>query len=131
MKRQLIYVELKTGCADRGPAWIGFGEYSKSGRTIYFNDQGFQSCKGRGIGANFHDLESGDEYWISGIKREGGDRHWAGSGIISVDREAVSDYLAMRDFDELDPKRYKMFSPAAGDIRQRVRLLENQTSAPT
>ena len=128
MKHRLLYVELKTGCGDRGPAWIGFGESSKSGKTVYFNDQGFQSCKGRGIGANFYDLESGDQYWISGIKREGGDRHWAGGGIISVDRDAVSDYLSTRDFDELNPKRYRLFSVRSGNVRERIQALENQTA---
>jgi hypothetical protein len=37
MRPELIYVEFKTGYSDRGPAWIGKGEYSKSGRMIYFN----------------------------------------------------------------------------------------------
>jgi len=41
MKRQLediLYIELKTGYSDNGPAWIGRVRYSKSGRTIYFNN---------------------------------------------------------------------------------------------
>ena len=126
MKHRLIYVELKSGHGDRGPAWIGYGEYSKSGRTVYFNDQAFQSSKGRGVGANFHDLESGEGYWISGIKREGGDRHWAGGGVISVDQEALEDYLAVRDFTELDPKRYKLVSLKKGNVRERIQSLENQ-----
>ena len=125
MKHRLIYVELKSGHGDRGPAWIGYGEYSKSGRTVYFNDQAFQSGKGRGIG-NFHDLESGEGYWISGIKREGGDRHWAGGGIISVDRDALDDYLALRDFTELNPRRYKVCSLRKGNIKERIQSLENQ-----
>ena len=128
MKHRLIYVELKSGHGDRGPAWIGYGEYSKSGKTVYFNDQAFQSSKGRGVGANFHDLESGKEYWISGIKREGGDRHWAGGGIISVDQEALADYLTLRDFTELDPKFYKLFTFRKGNIRERIKTLENQDS---
>jgi hypothetical protein len=126
MKRPLIYVELKTGCGDRGPAYIGFGEYSKSKKTVYFNDQAFQSCKGNGIGANFYDLESQDDYWISGIKREGGDRHWAGGGIISVDQEALQDFLATRDLEELDLKQYKLFKSNKGNIKERIQMLENQ-----
>ena len=124
MKCRLLYVELKSRCSDRGPAWIGYGEYSKSGRTIYFNDQAFQSSKGGGIG-NFFDLETGEQYWISGIKREGGDRHWAGGGIISVDLEALENFLALRDFTELDPKFFQTTSLRRGDIRERIQSLEN------
>ncbi len=124
-KSRLIYVELKSGCGDRGPAWIGYGEYSKSGRTIYFNDQAFQSSKGRGI-ANFYDLETGEIYWISGIKREGGDKHWAGGGVISVDQEALEDYLTVRDLTELDPKRYKLVLLKTGNVKERIQALENQ-----
>ena len=126
MNRPLIYVELKTGCGDRGPAYIGFGEYSKSRKTVYFNDQAFQSCKGRGIGANFYDLESEDEYWISGVKNKGGDRHSAGGGIISVDQDALQDFLALRDLEELDSKHYKLFTSNHGDIKERIQMLENQ-----
>ena len=126
MKRRLIYVELKSGLADRGPAWIGYGESSKSGRTIYFNDQAFQSCKGRGIGANYFDLESGDEYWISGIKKEGGDRHWAGGGRIFVHQDAISEYLEIRGYAELDPQDYEVCEVRSGNVKERINALENQ-----
>ena len=33
------YIELKTGYADNGPAWIGNVKESKTGKTIYFNNQ--------------------------------------------------------------------------------------------
>ena len=33
----LKYIELKSGYADDGPAWIGNVKESKSGETIYFN----------------------------------------------------------------------------------------------
>jgi len=128
MKRRLIYVELKSGQSDRGDAWIGYGEFSKSGRTIYFNDQAFRSCKGRGIGANYFDIESNDEYWISGLKREGGDRHWAGGGKIFVHDDAVEEYLQLRGHDELDPQDYEVCAPRTGDIRERINALENQSA---
>lgn len=41
MDRQLLYVELKTGYSDDGPAWIGYVGRSKSGKTLYFNDHAF------------------------------------------------------------------------------------------
>ena len=128
MKHRLIYVELKSGHADNGPAWIGYADTSKSGRTIYFNDRAFQSCKGGGIGSNYFDVESGDEYWISGIKKEGGDRHWAGGGIISVQREAVDEYLQVRGYGQLDLSSYNVVSLVKGNVKDRVQALENRSA---
>jgi len=94
MKDRLVYVELKSGHSDNGPAWIGMAGSSKTGATIYSNGKAFKSLKGSGIGANFFDIETGDEYWISGIKKNNQDRHRAGSGKVAIDRAVVSNYLA-------------------------------------
>ncbi len=91
MIHNLMYVELKTGYADDGPAWIGYVKQSKSGRTIYFNDHAFQ--RGNGISGNYYDVETGEEYWISGVKKRESNRHWAGHGKIMLDRRAVPELL--------------------------------------
>ena len=82
------YIELKTGYADNGPAWIGNVKESKTGKTIYFNNHAFQKCQG--IQGNYYDIETGEEYWISGVKRNGQDRHWAGSGKGSFPKTVKS-----------------------------------------
>ena len=38
MIKDLMYIELKTGYSDDGPAWIGYVKTSKTKKTIYFND---------------------------------------------------------------------------------------------
>ena len=91
--RELMYIELKTGYADNGPAWIGFVMTSKTGKTIYFNDHAFQKCSS--CNANYYDVESGEEYWISGVKKRESNRHWAGSGKIMIDSRAVAPYLEL------------------------------------
>ncbi|MEM9573355.1 MAG: hypothetical protein AAF996_17955 [Pseudomonadota bacterium] len=101
MKDRLIYVELKSGYSDNGPAWIGIAGASKTGLTVYSNGKAFRSLKGSGIGANFFDIETRDEYWISGIKKNNQDRHWAGGGEVAIDRLAVNDYLAETGFQAL------------------------------
>lgn len=101
MRHRLIYVELKTGQSDNAPAWIGIAGSSKTGATIYSNGKAFRSLKGTGISANFFDIETGDEYWISGIKKNNQDRHWAGGGEIAIDRLAVDAYLAETGFESL------------------------------
>lgn len=85
MKSEILYVELKQG------AWIGFGQYSKTGQTIYFDGKILK--KAQGIISNHFDLISGEEYWISRVKKNGFDRHWAGSGKIYIDKEVIEQYL--------------------------------------
>ncbi len=94
MTKRLVYVELKTGFDHDGPAWIGHATTSKSGLTIYFDGLAFKRLGGQGIRGNYYEANSGDEYWISGVKRDNWDRHWAGSGKIQIDRAAVSEYLS-------------------------------------
>lgn len=98
------YIELKTGYNDDGPAWIGKVKISRSGNTIYFNDHAFQ--KHRGISGNFIDIESGDEYWISGVKKNGEDRHWAGNGKIVIDSKIVPEYLSIVGDKELNKNKF-------------------------
>jgi len=95
MKPELKYIELKSGFGDTGPAWIGMAEFSKSGRTVYFNGKALKNSNAQGIAGNYYDIESGDEYWISGIKKNGTDRHWAGDGKIMIDRKVVDLYFVL------------------------------------
>jgi len=89
-----MYIERKSGDghSDRGPARIGRVTFSKSGRTLHYRGLAFQSLKGAGICANYVEIESGDEYWISGCKRNGQDRHWAGGGPVGIDDEVREEY---------------------------------------
>jgi len=130
MKNEIVYVELKTGHGDRGPAWIGKARYSKSGRTIYFNGQAFQSCGGQGIGANYFDIETRDEYWISGVKKNQQDRHWAGGGVVMIDKTVVSEYLSLIGKSKLNPSHFEVVELNNSDIRDRIHEIENQKLNP-
>jgi hypothetical protein len=103
MKKTLLYVELKDGHS--GPAWIGYGQFSKTGRTVYFNGSILQ--KGQGISGNHFDIETGDEYWVSGVKKDGTDRLY-GSGIISIDRSAVEEYLTLTGLSALPKNKFSI-----------------------
>ncbi|HVW13619.1 MAG TPA: hypothetical protein VHB54_07360 [Mucilaginibacter sp.] len=92
MKSTLMYVELKTGQSNRGPAWIGKAFFSKTGRTIYFNGLAFLKGERHGEG-NYLERISGDSYWISGLKKDGKDRHWAGGGKIKIAKGVIPEYL--------------------------------------
>jgi hypothetical protein len=101
----LRYIELKTGYNDDGPAWIGRVKLSKSGRTVYFNGRALKRGA-RGAAGNFYDLETGDIYWVSGIKRDGRDRHWAGAAKITIEAAAVDEYLSLIGESTLDKSRF-------------------------
>ena len=125
MKPELRYVELKTGYSDNGPAWIGIAEFSKSAQTIYFNGQAFRRTGGSGMTGNFIDIETGEEYWISGIKKDGNDRHRAGSGRVKIDRHVVDLYLSLVNLKKLSPSRYEITDISPTD-KQKFDHLENQ-----
>jgi hypothetical protein len=123
MKPALRYFELKSGYADNGPAWIGFAEFSKTGQTVYFN--GLALKKSKGISGNYSDLETGDEYWVSGVKKDGNDRHWAGGGTIQIDSKAVEAYQSELGLTELDERKFKIFEPTKTDKSQ-FNQIENE-----
>lgn len=68
-------------------------ENFKKQKAIYFNDHAFQ--KVIGYYSNYVDIENGDEYWISGLKKAESNRHWAGRGKIFIDQRAVPEYLSL------------------------------------
>lgn len=128
MQPEIKYIELKSGFSDDGPAWIGLVEFSKTGRTLYFDDKAFRSLGGNGIGANFFDIETGDEYWISGIKKNRQDRHWAGNGLIYIDKRIVGDYKKIINVDYLDSKKYKLVDVIEKLPIERINELENEST---
>lgn len=118
------YIELKTGWSDDGPAWIGHVKESRSGATLYFNNHAFQHC--RGAAGNYVDIESGEIYWISGVKKNGEDRHWAGHGKVSIDRKVVPEYCAITGQGELDPQKYEIVDVDDCFPVERVMRLQNE-----
>jgi hypothetical protein len=89
---RIMYVELKSGFGDNGPAWICRARFTRTGRSLYFHGKRLQAIKGGGISGNFLDPDTGDEYWVSGPNKDGSDRHWAGGGPIVVDDDAAEEY---------------------------------------
>ena len=91
MKNRIMYLEHKAG-ALTGEARIGRVTFSKSGRTIYYKNQAFRRIVGGGFKANYRDQASGDDYWISGPKRRGGDRMYGSSSPIAIDEDVRVEY---------------------------------------
>lgn len=125
LRTELKYIELKSGFSDNGNAWIGLVSFSKSGKTIYFNGKAFQSLSGTGISGNYFDLESGDEYWISGVKKNMSDRHQFGGGKILVEKRILSDYLKSIGRTELPKSGYELTEVDTKKPIEKINELEN------
>jgi hypothetical protein len=121
----LRYIELKTGFNDNGPAWIGRVRVSRSGQTIYFNGKAFKR-RGGGASGNYFDVETGDIYWVSAVKKSGQDRHRAGSGQIMIEAAAVDVYLRETGADKLDPSRFLITHDIQPTDPEKFHLLENE-----
>jgi hypothetical protein len=86
-----MYVECK-GAGLEGPARVGRVYFSKTGKTLYYRGLRFRSLKGRGFKANYRELVSGDEYWISGPRRDRDDRLYGGSRGVHIDEDVRVEY---------------------------------------
>jgi len=89
VKSRIMYIEQKGGGIS-GPARIGRITYSKSGQSLYYQGRRFQTLAGEGFKANYFDCETGEHYWISGCKKRGGDRLYA--GMIEIDEDVREEY---------------------------------------
>lgn len=126
MSAQLLYVELKSGFSDNGPAWIGQGEFTRSKSTIYFN--GLALRKAQGIGSNYLEVQTGNSYWVSGVKKNGTDRHQTGSGKVFIDASVVSEYLEFRGIERLPPNAYEVVNLNNAPAKKSLHDIENATS---
>ena len=84
-----MYIENKVD-GPNGRGRIGRVTFSKTGKSIYYAGKTFRSLKG-GYKANYVEIESGDEYWISGPKKEGGDRLYGQPGV-EIDEDVREEF---------------------------------------
>ena len=122
----LKYIELKTGYNDNGPAWIGYVKESKTGQTLYFNGRALRHLKKGGILGNYFDTETREEFWVSRIKKNGQDRHWAGSGKIRIEASAVAEYLTIIGAKTLPVSKYEVFEQALPTDVAKFHTMENE-----
>lgn len=84
-----MYIECKGEAVD-GPARIGRVTHSKTGKSIYYRGRTFASLNGYGSKANFYDVETREEYWISGCKKDGTDALYATT--VEIDEDVREEY---------------------------------------
>jgi hypothetical protein len=91
MQSRIMYIESKAAGLI-GPARIGRVTFSKTGRTLYYAGRKFRSLCGQGFKSNYYDAETGDEYWISGCKRNGDDRLYGERIPVHIDADIREEY---------------------------------------
>jgi hypothetical protein len=92
-KQRIMYIERKAGNLE-GSARIGRVTYSKTCKTIYYKGKAFRSLKGYGFKSNYYDVATGEEYWISGFRKDRQDRLYGG-GLhnVEIDDDVREEYL--------------------------------------
>ena len=90
-RSRIMYIEDKSSGLE-GPARIGRVFFSKSGKSLYYRGQIFQSLAGRGFKANYFDIHSGDHYWISGPRKDRNNRLYGGNLGVEIDSDIREEY---------------------------------------
>ena len=90
--RRLMFIENKSD--PDAAARIGWVRFSRSGRSIYYCDKTL--LKANVPGGNFIDLESNDEYWVSGVKSRGSNTHSAEPRQLEIDEDARLEFALLR-----------------------------------
>jgi hypothetical protein len=62
--------------------------------TIYYRGKEFRSLKGNGFKANYYDVETREEYWISGPRKDGHDALYATNIPTEIDEDVKDEYWA-------------------------------------
>lgn len=84
-----MYIERKEENLS-GPARIGRVSFSKTGQTLYYAGREFASF--HGFKANYYDTETGDDYWISGCRKDGADRLYGEAKPVEIDGGVRREY---------------------------------------
>jgi hypothetical protein len=90
-KSRIMYIERKAGSLT-GAGRIGRVTFSKTGATLYYRGREFISLKGSGFKANYLEVGTGDEYWISGPRKDGRDALYPTNVATEVDADVSVEY---------------------------------------
>ena len=110
-KEELKYIEQKTGFktaggSDNGPAWIGWVKLTKSGRGFYFDGKLFRRI--RMLFYSNYRASDGNDYWVSGVKKQGDNRYPWGNQKVKIQASAVSEFLKLRGEEKLDKSKFEV-----------------------
>lgn len=88
MKTRILYIENK----ETGEARIGRASFSRTYQTVYYQGRTLHRAGSEKLRGNFFDAATGEEYWVSGPKKRGGDAHWAEKVAVFIDEDVRAEY---------------------------------------
>jgi len=94
-KRRLVYIEKKDGDIDGAAARIGWVAFLDGGLRAHYRGRTLTRAA-EGSQGNYFDEGSGDEYWISRIKKTGSHAHFAPRVAVRIDPDARYEYRRVR-----------------------------------
>ncbi len=90
MRSRIMSIESKAESL-QGPARIGRVTFTKSGKGIYYKGREFFRISG--FKSNYAAVGTGEEYWISGPRRDGLDRLYGPSALpVHIDDDVREEY---------------------------------------
>jgi hypothetical protein len=88
---RIMYIESKSEGMN-GSARIGRVTFSRTGATLHYGGKEFGRLGGMGFKANYSDVETGEQYWISGPRRDGADRLYNSNRPVEIDEDVREEY---------------------------------------
>jgi len=88
MKRVMWIESKRDGIV--GPARIGWVEVKDKGKKLIYREQSFRSLNGSGFKSNYYDINTGEEYWISGCRKDGLNALYGTD--VEIDEDALEEY---------------------------------------
>ncbi len=85
---RIMYVECGGGLASAGR--IGRVRVSKTGRTFHYAGVTLRSLNGSGYKTTHFDVATGEQYWVSGPRKDGNDPLYP--GLVAIDDDARVEY---------------------------------------
>ena len=85
-----MWIEHKVGDGLAGPARIGWVKVRDRGRRLDYGSLSFRTLRGKGFKSNYYDVETNEEYWISGCRKDGRDALY--STNVEIDVDALEEY---------------------------------------
>ena len=87
-KTRVMWIERKDGLA--GPVRIGRVTFSKSGQSVHYGGITFGRLHGQGFKANYFDMDTREQYWISGCRNDGRDALY--NTDVEIDDDVREEY---------------------------------------
>jgi hypothetical protein len=103
MASRIMYIENKSESLS-GDARIGRITFSKTMRSMFYGGKEFSKVR-NGYKYNCIEAESGDQYWISGCRKDGADRLYGERVPVYIDEDIREEYwTVIRNLPELKHK---------------------------